>query len=201
MKEGSNKEIEKPIEEDGQRVEEDEQPVDEDEQPNNEDEQPVEEEEQPGDEDEQPINEDEMPVDEDRQNIEENKNKDENLENELAINNNKSKELRKEKDSNNYLKEEEYIEEQIDYEIINFIYQKFNNFPSIYKLNQFCRTVKIFLNFFSLDENITKEKIVEFAYYIIMESFTKEKSINIDINIRDYFIEKLPDEPRSEDSK
>ena len=33
-----------------------------------------------------------------------------------------------------------------------------------------------------------------------MEQFTKEKSINIDINIRNYFIDKLPDEPKSEDS-
>ncbi len=42
---------------------------------------------------------------------------------------------------------------------------------------------------------------MEFAYYIIIENFTKEKSINIDIKIRDYFLDKLPNEQRNEDSK
>ena len=61
--------------------------------------------------------------------------------------------------------------------------------------------VKIFLNFFVINENITKEKIIDFANYILIESFTKEKSIIFDEYIRDYLLDKLQKEPKSEDSK
>jgi len=189
---GKTKEAEMLIERDEQPVEENEQPVEEDEQPVEEDEQPVEEDEQPVEEDEQPVEEDEQPVEERQENVEEiHGNEDQKNKNSFS---------KLQEGGNNNI-EEEFKEEKIDEEIVNYILKKFNNFHTISKLNQFCRTIKIFLYFFTFDENITKEKVIEYAYYILMESFTKEKSINIDENIRNYLIDKLPDEPKSEDSK
>ena len=91
------------------------------------------------------------------------------------------------------------IEYEPDTEIIELIYDKFNNFKSIYKLNQFCRIIKIFLIYFK-DEQIKRESIVNFCFNILTNNFVKGKLFDIDKDIKDILL-KLNDEPLSDDSQ
>ena len=60
-------------------------------------------------------------------------------------------------------------------ELIDLVYTKSGGFKTIYKLNQFCRTIRIFIPHFKDKENITQNSIVDFCYNILTKDFEKGK--------------------------
>lgn len=58
-------------------------------------------------------------------------------------------------------------------ELIYLVYSKSGDFKTIYKLNQFCRTAKIFIFHFKGKENITINSIMDFFYNILIKDFEK----------------------------
>ena len=105
------------------------------------------------------------------------------------------------KDKNNEYKEE-IVEETYNpnEELINLVYNKSNEFKTIYKLNQFCRTIRIFINYFKDKEEITQDAIVSFCFNILTKDFEKGKLVEIDPKIESILLD-LNDEPPSDDPK
>lgn len=71
-----------------------------------------------------------------------------NISDDINVDDNKEKnkdEKSKDEDEIEEIEEEEYIPNK---ELIDLIFNKSNNFKTIYKLNQFCRTIRIFLIYF-----------------------------------------------------
>ena len=92
--------------------------------------------------------------------------KEENLEkekqNEIIEDNNNEKENDEidENDNNPYIIEE-FDPSQ---DIIDFIYMKLKDFNTIFKLNKFCRTIRIFISKFKNEKEIAAKSIAEFCY-------------------------------------
>ena len=98
--------------------------------------------------------------------------------------------------------EEKEIEETYvpSNELIDLVCSKSADFKTIYKLNQFCRTIRIFILYFKDKENITQDSIVNFCYNILTKDFEKGKLIEIAPEIEKILLD-LPDEPDSDDPK
>ena len=106
------------------------------------------------------------------------------------------------KENNNNESEEKEIKETYEptKELIDLIYSKSSNFKTIYKLNQFCRTIRIFIIYFKDKENITQNCIVDFCYNILTKDFVKDKLFEIAPEIEKILLD-LKDEPESDDPK
>ena len=52
-------------------------------------------------------------------------------------------------------------------ELIDLVFSKSADFKTIYKLNQFCRTIRVFILYFTDKEGITQDSIVNFCYNIL----------------------------------
>ena len=65
-------------------------------------------------------------------------------------------------------------------ELIELIYEKEEDFHTIYNLSKFCRTIKIFSYYFDDYKNITQEIIINFCYNLLIKNFEKGKKIEID---------------------
>ena len=85
-------------------------------------------------------------------------------------------------------------------ELINLVYAKSNDFKTIYKLNQFCRTIRIFILYFKDKNKINQDCIVNFCYNLLAKDFEKGKLIKIAPEIEEILLE-LPEEPDSDDPK
>ena len=97
---------------------------------------------------------------------------------------------------------EEIIEENYNpkNDLIDRIYSKSDSFKNIYKLNQFCRTIRIFIIYFKDKNEISEESIVNFCYNILTKDFEKGKLIEIDPKIENILLD-LKEEPPSDDPK
>ena len=114
---------------------------------------------------------------------------------ELESNNNNEENINK--DNKKEIMEEEYTPKK---ELIELIYNKSDDFKTIYKLNQFCRTIRIFFIFFRDKKDISEELIVNFCYNLLTKNFEKGKEVEIDPKIEEILLD-LKDEPYSEDPK
>jgi MoxR-like ATPase len=102
---------------------------------------------------------------------------------------------------NNEIEEKEIEETYIPTkELIGLVYSKSGEFKTIYKLNQFCRTIRIFILYFKDKDNISQDSIVDFCYNILTKDFEKGKLIEIDQKIEKILLD-LNDEPDSDDPK
>ena len=77
-------------------------------------------------------------------------------------------------------------------ELINLVYAKSNDFKTIYKLNQFCRTIRIFILYFKDKNKINQDCIVNFCYNLLAKDFEKGKLIKIAPEIEEILLE-LPE--------
>jgi len=173
----------------------------------------------PNNEGEEPQGENNMQIEENNEppnndnnenNQEDNKGKDENQEidpnkrDNATDENNKNEnpeENKKPKEENNETEEKEIEETYVPTnELIDLVYSKSGDFKTIYKLNQFCRTIRIFLIYFKDKENITQNSIVDFCYNILTKDFEKGKLIEIAPEIEKILLD-LRDEPDSDDPK
>ena len=109
-------------------------------------------------------------------------------------------------ESDNSKRENNEIEEEIknEYipteELINLVYNKSHNFKTIYDLNKFCRTIRIFIIYFKDKENITLSSIVDFCYFILAKEFKLGDLIEIPSEIEKHLLD-LRVEPDSDESK
>ena len=85
-------------------------------------------------------------------------------------------------------------------ELINLVYAKSDDFETIYKLNQFCRTIRIFILYFKEKKNINQDCIVNFCYNLLAKDFEKGKLIKIAPEIEEILLD-LPQEPDNDDPK
>ena len=108
----------------------------------------------------------------------------------------------KEINNNQNEENEEIIEENYNpnNDLIDRIYSKSDSFKNIYKLNQFCRTIRIFIIYFKDKNEISEESIVNFCYNILTKDFEKGKLIEIDPKIETILLD-LNEEPPSDDPK
>ena len=86
------------------------------------------------------------------------------------INNTEIKAIQDEQNGNNF---EEKFEPNDG--IIRLIYEKSKDFKNIYKLSQFCRTIRIFLYFFKEDKKINQEMLLTFVTIFSLKILKKGK--------------------------
>ena len=96
-------------------------------------------------------------------------------------NDEQKKDLNKKEEIEDIEEEETYIPND---KLINLVYSKYDDFKTMYKLNIFCRTIRIFILYFKENENITEESIVNFCYNLLTKDFEKGKKIEIDPEIK-----------------
>ena len=58
---------------------------------------------------------------------------------------------------------------------------------NIYKLNQFCRTIRIFIIYFKDKEGITEESIINFCYNILTKDFEKENELKLTQKLKMFY--------------
>ena len=98
------------------------------------------------------------------------------------------------------MKKMKKLKNTLNKELMDRIYSKSNSFKNIYKLNQFCRTIRIFIIYFKDKEGITEESIINFCYNILTKDFEKGKLIEIDPTIENVLLD-LKEETPSDDPK
>ena len=83
------------------------------------------------------------------------------------------------------MKKMKKLKNTLNKELMDRIYSKSNSFKNFYKLNQFCRTIRIFIIYFKDKNEISEESIVNFCYNILTKDFEKGKLIEIDPKIEE----------------
>ena len=82
--------------------------------------------------------------------------------------------------------------------LIDLIINKSKEFKTIYKLNQFCRTIRIFISYFK--EKVSEDSIVNFCYNILTFDCEKYSFIEIEPKIEDILLN-FQNEPSSDETQ
>jgi len=92
---------------------------------------------------------------------------------------NEENRVENQEENNKKSKEKELKEKEIEEtyaptnKLIDLVYSKSRDFKIIYKLNKFCKTIRIFIIYFKNKENVTQNSIVDFCYIFFQKILKK----------------------------